>query len=313
MQLIRYPQYKPLNLSSNMVVGSCVTVGNFDGVHLGHQALITQVVNEARRAGKLSVVVCMQPMPLQYFKGSGAVEILTPFKQKFRLFESLGVDIMCLLNFNQQLAAMSAADFYRHIICTGLNAESVLVGDDFRFGVNREGDFRVLQALAQDDGVNVMQLETVVGHSQRVSSTAIRNNLRAGDFALAKAMLGREFSVEGRVAHGKKIGRTIGYPTINLELKHGAFPLHGIYIVEITIKGVQYQAVASVGYNPTIGGNAKRLEVYVLGFDQQIYGQCVEVLFYKKLRNEVEFDSLNALTSAIEEDVRLTQTFFAKQ
>jgi len=316
MQLIRYPQYKPLNLSNSVVTGSCVTVGNFDGVHLGHQALIKQVVNEAKTTGKKSVVVSMQPLPLQYFKDSSAVEVLTPFRQKFELFESLGVDVMCLLNFNQQLAAMSAVEFYQKIIYVGLSVDYILVGDDFRFGVNREGDFDKLQYLAQSDGVKAMRLETVLSNvpnnSQRVSSTAIRNSLRLGDFSLAKTMLGRNFSVKGRVAHGKKIGRTIGYPTINLELRYGAFPLHGIYVVEIIIAGVAYQAVASVGLNPSVGGNAKRIEVYVLDFNQQIYGECVEVLFYKKLRNEVEFDSLKALTSAIDEDVRLTQEFFAE-
>lgn len=307
MQLIRYPQYQSTNLSS------CVTIGNFDGVHMGHQALISQVVQQARQSGRQSVVVTMQPLPLQYFNDPYAVEILTPFKHKYMELSNLGVDVMCLLNFNHRLAAMTASEFYQNIIRDGLKAACVLVGDDFRFGANRQGDFAMLQTMADSDGIEVQQLNTVIIDDQRVSSTAIRQGLKAGDFALAKAMLGRDFNVLGRVAHGRKIGRTIGYPTINLELKQGAFPLHGIYVVKINIAGRWHPAVGSVGFNPSVGGNAKRIEVYVLDFDQQVYGQCVEVLFYKKLRNEVEFDSLSALTSAIDDDVRLTRAFFAKK
>ena len=311
MQLIRYPQYSPFKKTS------CVTIGNFDGVHLGHQALISQVVKQAKQTGRQSVVVTMQPLPLQYFNDLYAIEILTPFKHKYQLLKDLGVDVMCQLNFNRNLAAMSAARFYRTILRDGLQAEYILVGDDFRFGANRQGDFASLQHMAQNDDVEVTKLETIViddlVKDQRVSSSAIRECLGDGDFVLAKAMLGRDFNVFGRVAHGRKIGRTLGYPTINLALKQGAFSLHGVYVVEIKIAGIWYPAVASVGFNPSVGGNAKRIEVYVLNFDQQVYGQCVEVLFYKKLRNEVEFDSLNALTSAIDEDVRLTQEFFAKQ
>ncbi len=313
MQLIRYPQKRSLSQSNYISTGSCITIGNFDGVHLGHQALISQVVEQARNTGRQSVVVTMQPLPVQYFNGPYAVDILTPFKHKYQLLKELGVDVMCQLNFNHRLAAMPAAAFYRKIILAGLNAEYILVGDDFRFGANRQGDFEMLQQMAQNNGVEVTQLDTIVSCDLRVSSTAIRNSLSDGEFVKAKVMLGRDFNVRGRVAHGKKIGRTIGYPTINLALQHGAFPLHGVYVVEINISGHRYRAVASVGFNPSVGGNAKRIEVYVLDFDQQVYGQCVEVLFYKKLRNEVKFDSLNRLTSAIDEDVRLTQEFFDKR
>lgn len=304
MRLIRYPQNNPLQSSS------CVTIGNFDGVHLGHQALIAQVVEQARATGSQSVVVTMQPLPLQYFQNSYAVEILTPFRHKFKLMKAMGVDVLCVLNFNHRLAAMQADEFYQNIILNGLRAQYVLVGDDFKFGVGRQGDFTLLEKLATVDGVEVEQMSTIMNAGQRVSSTAIRCCLKSGEFELAKAMLGRGFNVIGRVAHGKKIGRTIGYPTINLELKQGAFSLHGIYIVTIKIAGDVYPAVASVGFNPSVGGNAKRIEVYILDFDQQVYGQWVEVLFYKKLRNEVEFDSLKSLTSAIDEDVRLTRKYF---
>ncbi len=321
MQLIRYPQKRSLQQLKHRSVGSCVTIGNFDGVHLGHQALISKVVKQARKSTSLSVVVSMQPLPLQYFNGSSAVEILTQFKDKYRLLKQLGVDVWCNLNFNQRLANMSAEDFYHQVIHQGLQSNYVLVGDDFKFGVGRQGDFKLLQKLAAETAVEVEKMPTftvctsVAGSEQqlRVSSTAVRAALRAGDFAQVKAMLGRGFSVSGRVAHGQKLGRELGYPTINIGIKNGAFSLHGIYVVEIIIADSKYPAVASVGFNPSVGGNAKRIEVYVLDFDQQVYGQWVEVLFYKKLRNEVEFDSLNALRSAIGQDVQQTKEYFNRQ
>ncbi len=312
MHLIRYPQNNPLRRHNNLINHSCITIGNFDGVHLGHQALIAQVVKKAQLSGRQSVVVSMQPLPTQFFHDTDAVEVLTPFKHKFQLLQAMGVDVMCLLNFNQKLANMPAVDFYQRIICEGLQAKHILVGDDFRFGVNRKGDFSMLSQLALKDDVEVVQSDSVMVDEQRVSSTIIRKYLNQGDFVTVKQMLGRDFNLLGRVAHGKKIGRTIGYPTINIELKGGAFPLHGIYVVEIKISGKLYPAVASVGFNPSVGGNAKRIEVYVLDFNQDVYGQSVEVLFYKKLRNEVEFDSLKLLTSAIEKDVQFTRNFFDK-
>lgn len=317
MRLIRYPQKTPLQPSSLQSSGlkssGSITIGNFDGVHRGHQALIAHMVNKARELGVQSVVVTMHPLPQQYFQGSDAVKILTNFKHKYHLIKQLGVDVLCVLNFNQKLASMTAAEFYQQIILKGLKSKYVLVGDDFRFGAGRKGDYELLQKLSHDDGVEVAQMDTIISAGKRVSSTAIRNNLNAGNFKLAKSMLGRDFNIKGRVASGRKIGRSIGYPTINIELKQGAFPLHGIYVAGIVIAGNCHQAVASVGYNPSVGGNAKRVEVYVLNFDQQVYGQCVEVLFYKKLRNEVKFDSLRALTATIEDDVRLTEAYFAQK
>ncbi len=305
MEVIRYPQLRAADQSSS------VTIGNFDGLHLGHRALITQVVEHAQKMGNRSVVVTMQPLPLQYFQHKGAVELLTPFRCKYHLLKEMGVDVMCVLNFNQRLAQTSAQDFFNNILIQGLGSHYILVGDDFKFGAGRKGDFAALEQMALATKTQVEQLPSIKLGSHRVSSTIVRDALQAGDFVLARDLLGRHFNVLGKVAHGQKLGRELGYPTVNIELKQGGFPLHGIYVVTIIVAGKCHQAVASVGVNPTVGGNTKRIEVYVLDFDQQIYGQCVEVLFYKKLRNEVEFDSLTALISAIEKDVQQTQEFFA--
>lgn len=305
MKIIRYPQYQPLLLDS------CVTVGNFDGVHLGHQALIKKVVEESSVHQCKSVVVTMNPLPQQFFAGKDSVEILTSFKSKAKLIAALGVDVLCVLNFNQRLAEMSAEDFFKKLLVKGLGAQYILVGDDFKFGKNRQGDFSKLQQWSIDLGLKTENLDSIQNGQMRVSSTHIRSLLRNGELMLAKQMLGRPFNILGRVVHGRKKGRELGYPTINIELKQGGFPLHGIYISHVLIAGVAYQSVTSVGMNPTVGGNVKRVEVHVLDFDQDVYGQTVEVLFYKKLRNEVKFDSLNELIGAIKQDVRAGREYFA--
>ena len=305
MKIVRYPQQQPLLLDS------CVTVGNFDGVHIGHQALIEKVVEEARIRQCKSIVVTMNPLPLQFFESKESVEILTSFKSKTRLIAAMGVDVLCVLNFNQNLSQMSAEDFFNRILIDGLGAKYLLVGDDFKFGKNRLGDFAQLQLWSKQVNLKVENLDSILKSQMRVSSTRIRTLLKQGDFSQAATMLGRDFNFSGRVAHGRKKGRELGYPTLNVELKQGGFPLHGVYVSHVRIAGVLYESVTSVGLNPTVGGNAKRVEVHVLDFNRDVYGQTVEVLFYKKLRNEVEFDGLNELIGAIEQDVMAGRKFFA--
>jgi riboflavin kinase/FMN adenylyltransferase len=306
MKIVRYPHKRPLDNCS------CVTIGNFDGVHLGHQKLIQKVVNQAQKQNCLSVVVTMHPLPQQFFSDKFAVTILSDFRLKSQLLEQLGVDVMCLLNFNHNLAAMKARDFYHQILRIGLKSKSILVGDDFKFGHNRQGDFQSLKQWGDKDHIHVEQMHSIQFDGLRVSSTAIRELLINDDLVSAKQMLGRDFNLIGQVAHGRKMGRTLGFPTINIELNHGGFPLHGIYATHIIIDGQSYPSVTSVGFNPTVGGNAKRVEVHVFDFNREIYGETVEVLFYKKLRNEVEFGSLTELTDAIAHDVKIGREFFAR-
>jgi len=305
MNIIRYPHHQPLSDPC------CLTIGNFDGVHLGHQALINRVCQQAVSRGMPSCVVTMKPLPLQYFGGSGAVEILTGFKHKARILERMNVDVMCVLNFNAAMARMSAEQFFEQVLWHGLQARYILIGDDFRFGKGRQGGARELQSWGAQCGMEVEQSSAVQVADSRVSSSQIRRHLRAGNFMSARDMLGRDFNVIGRVAHGRKMGRDLGFPTLNIELKSGAFPLHGVYVTRVRIGAQWYQSVTSVGYNPTVGGNAMRAEVHVFDFSADVYGQTVEVLFYQKLRNEVEFVSLDDLIVAIKQDVQAGHDFFA--
>jgi len=306
MKIVRYPQYSPLLKST------AVTIGNFDGVHKGHQALIKKTIAAAKTESRQSVVVTMEPLPRQYFKNRFQVELITPFKQKARLIKRLGVDVLCVLNFNRQLADRSAGAFCNEILQQGLQAQHIVVGHDFKFGADREGDVEFLSAWGQNNGVHIEIMKPINNQQGRISSTHIRSLLAAGEFQQAKQALGRDYVITGRVSYGRQLGRSLGYPTINIELNKGGNPLHGVYVVQIKIAGQWYQGVASVGYNPTVGGNAKRLEVFVLDFNADVYGHSVEVLFYKKLRNEVKFDSLYALRTAIEDDVQQTKHYFAE-
>ncbi len=305
MKIVRYPQ------AHSKVTGSCITIGNFDGVHLGHQALINRVVEEAGIRNCYSAVVTMKPLPVQYFSGKHAVDIITPFKTKAQLIAEFKVDVLCVLKFNRAMAQMSAKSFFDDILVHGLGAEYILVGDDFRFGRNREGDYAQLKLWSEAMGIKTESLNSIQSNRTRISSTLIRNLLSKGDFSAAASMLGRVFSLTGRVAHGRKMGRKLGYPTLNIELGSCGFPLHGVYVSQVRIAENTFHSVTSVGMNPTVGGNAKRVEVHVLDFNQDVYGQTVEVLFYKKLRNEVEFDSLDELVKVIETDIAAGRKFFA--
>ncbi len=308
MKFIRYPQHNP------QLQRTALTIGNFDGVHLGHQALISSVVNYAQKHNLSSCVVSMQPLASQYFMGKQNVPLLTPFKCKYHLIKSLQVDSFCLLNFNRYLAELSAENFIEDILLKGLNAQHIIIGDDFRFGKNRAGDINMLKSYCLPKGVTVAHIDTVVEEGNaRVSSSLIRQYLEKSEFDKVKQTLGRRFSILGRVSKGKQLGRTLDFPTINIKLKNRAVPINGIFCVKVRFEnGEIHLGAASIGTRPTVNGKENLLEVYILDFNKQVYGQNVEVLFYHKLRNEVKFDSLSELKQQINDDVINTRHYFNK-
>lgn len=306
MKFIRYPQ------QNSVLDKSVLTIGNFDGVHLGHQALILSVVDYAKKHDLKSCVVSMQPLASQYFMGKKNVPLLSPFKCKYHLIKALHVDNFCLLNFNKNLAELSAVDFIEEILLKGLNAQHIIIGDDFRFGKNRTGDIEMLKTYCQPQGVTIAHIDTVVEkHNERISSSLIRQHLQKSEFDKVEATLGRRFSILGRVSKGKQLGRTLGFPTINIKLKNRAVPINGIFCVKVKFEnGETHLGAASIGTRPTVNGKTNVLEVFILDFNKQVYGQNVEVLFYHKIRNEVKFDSLSELTQQINDDVIKTRHFF---
>ncbi len=308
MKFIRYPRYLTCTKSS------VITIGNFDGIHLGHQALINCVTKIAQPSNLQSVVVSMQPLASQYFAGKGNIAILTPFKTKYQLLKTLGVENFCVLNFNKNLAELSAIDFIQQILLDRLNAKHIVVGDDFRFGKNREGDFEFLKNHCQRYNVSVSSIETVSIKGSRVSSSVIRQLLRDGKFDQAKSYLGRRYSISGKISKGQQLGRELNFPTINLKLGKRVLPIAGIFCVKVVLNSTKtYLGAASIGTRPTVNGSTNILEVHILDFNKQVYGQNVEVLFYHKIRNEVKFDSLDELKRHIKDDVIKTRLYFKKQ
>ena len=309
MKLIRYPQSFPLKQAS------VLTIGNFDGVHVGHQALINQVTQSAKKNNLQSIVVTMQPLPFQYFNKKQQTLILTPFKHKFKLIEKLGVDNFCVLNFNQKLAQYSAQDFIQKVLIDGLKVRHIIIGDDFRFGINRSGNIDTLKLYCQPLGIKVDSIMTVSRDEARVSSTFIRKALIQDEFSSVKDCLGRYYSIIGKVSKGQQLGRKLDFPTINLKLNKWQISIEGVFCVTVKFANepqLLLLGAASIGTRPTVGGLDKILEVHILNFNKEVYGQNVEVLFHHKLRNEVKFDTLSELKRHIKDDVIKTRLFFDK-
>lgn len=291
---------------------TAVTIGNFDGVHLGHQAMLERLTHAARERGLESWVLTFEPHPREFFTPEQAPARLTNLREKEELFSRFGVEHVHVCHFNQELASLSAEAFVQHFLVDALQAKWVLVGDDFRFGAKRLGDFGLLQHEGARHGFEAFAMPSVMVDGLRISSTAVREALAAGDLAMARRLLGRPYSISGRVVHGDKLGTEIGYPTANIQLKHNKPPLAGIFAVELCgLPGGNLPGVASLGVRPTVKQDGlPTLEVHVFDFKQQIYGSHVHVDFLHKLRDEEKFPSLDALIAAIAKDVADAKEYF---
>ena len=288
-----------------------VTFGNFDGVHLGHQALLAQLRTAAKARGLPSAVVIFEPHPREFFTPDKAPTRLTNLREKLELLAENHVDRVHVCRFNSQFAQMSAADFI-HALHENMHAGHVLIGDDFRFGSGRSGDFALMEKIGMQRGFSVGAMHSVLHDGVRVSSTAVRTLLAAGDLHAATRYLGRPYSISGRVMHGDKLGREIGFPTANVQLKHNRPPLSGIFVVRVTGDHIApLHGAASLGVRPTVKAHGRAvLEVHLLDFAQNIYGQHLRVEFLHKLRDEAKFSDLESLTQQIALDVEQTRKFF---
>jgi riboflavin kinase/FMN adenylyltransferase len=292
--------------------GCVATIGNFDGVHLGHQAVLEQLAEKAVELGLPTVLITFEPQPMEYFIPDKVPARLTRFREKMLALQRYSVDRVCCLSFNNKLANLSAEDFIEQILVQKLNVKYLVVGDDFRFGLNRTGTFDMLVTAGEKFGFQVVSMHTFEIDAERVSSTRIRTALEKGDMARAEKLLGRSYRMSGRVAHGEKLGRELGFPTANIHLHRHASPVQGIFVVEVFgLDKEPLQGVASVGTRPTINETKALLEVFLFDFDQDIYGRHIQVSFLKKLRDEEKFDSLEALKNQIQDDVEKAQAYFA--
>lgn len=293
--------------------GCLLTIGNFDGVHLGHQALIQKLAQRARVLRLPVVVMLFEPQPLEYFLTTQAPARLTSLREKVVQFSRLPVDSLLVLKFNQALAELSAEDFVRKILLDALNVKHLVVGDDFHFGKNRTGNFIFLQMLGARYGFTVEDTQAFLLNGVRVSSTAVRSALSAGDLTTAAHLLGRNFALSGRVVYGKQLGRTLGYPTINIPLRQPGVPLSGVFAIELVgLRERPLQGVANIGIRPTLAANGGwLLEAHLFDFNDQCYGCSVEIQLLHKLRDEQTFSALSALKAQIAQDVLAAKQFFA--
>jgi riboflavin kinase/FMN adenylyltransferase len=288
-----------------------LTIGNFDGVHLGHQALLNELRAAAQERGLQSAVVIFEPHPREFFTPQQAPVRLTSLREKLELFAGLGIDRVHVCRFNKVFAQMSAANFI-NALHEKMSARFVLIGDDFRFGSGRGGDFALMEKIGAQLGFAVQSMRTVAHEGVRISSTAIRAALAGGHLRTAQRYLGRHYSISGRVEHGDGMGRKLGFPTANIQLKHNLPPLSGIFVVQAHAEGMGVlQGVSSLGVRPTLKRDAKPvLEVHLLEFAQQIYNKHLRVEFLQKLRDEEKYPDVETLTRHIALDVENAKKWF---
>ncbi len=292
--------------------GCVATIGNFDGVHLGHQAVFKNLRERAAAFGLPTTVVTFEPQPQEFFAPAAAPARLTRMREKLQALKDAGIDRVVLLEFGQKLASMTASQFVQELLVDGLDVRLLFVGDDFRFGRGRVGDIHLLRQVGAAHGFEVANMNTFMDGEARISSTRIREALARGDLALAERNLGRPYQICGRVAHGDARGRTIGFPTANIDLHRKVSPVHGVFAVMVHgLAEGPLPGVANIGNRPTVTGDSRYLlEVHLFDFARVIYGEHVQVEFRKRLRDERRFESFDALRRQIERDAAQARAFF---
>jgi riboflavin kinase / FMN adenylyltransferase len=295
--------------------GCVATIGNFDGVHLGHRAVFQRLLARGRELGLPATVITFEPQPMEVFAPESAPARLTRLREKLGALRASDIERVMLLEFGPRLAAMPAPEFVQRLLIEGLGVRFLLVGDDFRFGRGRTGDFALLRdmgrvAEANGAGFAVEDLHTITHGAERISSTRVREALARGDLEQARHLLGRPYCLEGRVVHGDKRGRAIGFPTANIALHRRVSPVRGVYAVRVKGLGSEpWPGVANIGTRPTVDGTSARLEVHLFDFDQSIYGRHLEVELVLRLRDEQRFQSFEALRAQIQRDAETARAF----
>ena len=283
---------------------NCVlTIGNFDGVHIGHQHVLDKLREESKRHGVPSVVMVFEPQPQEVFLGENAAARILTFRDKYQKLKKMGIDRLLVVHFNKEFAAMSPLAFIQDLLVTKLGVKHLIVGDDFRFGQKRAGDFDLLKAQSQQLGFTVEDSKTFLFSKQRASSTAVREYLELSDFASAEQLLGEPFEMKGKVIHGEKNGRKFGFPTANVAVKRRVLPIKGVFAVQVGLEGETLFGVANIGNKPTLNGIKPVLETHIFDFDRNLYGQRISIQPLFKIRDEQKFESIEQLISQIQEDV----------
>lgn len=292
--------------------GCAVTIGNFDGLHLGHRAVLARLAARASTLGVPSVVMSFEPTPREYFMGADAPPRLARFREKFLGLAEQGVDRLFCARFDAGMATLEPDDFIRDYLVDGLGVRYLAVGDDFHFGKNRAGNFATLQAAGREYGFEVEDTPTRTLDGIRVSSTAVRAALAAGELALATRLLGRHYGMTGRVIEGRKLGRSLGFPTVNVRPGRRVLPVTGVFAV--VVKGVTerpWPAVANLGTRPTVGGMEPLLEAHLFDFGGDLYGRRIMIEFVARLRDERHFEDMQGLKTQMHRDAELARQILA--
>ena len=315
MYLIRGIQNIDLYKERHPETKLIATIGNFDGLHLGHQHIINNMQKDALKNGWKKLVIFTEPHAKEFFAESLGTDEkkpprILPWSEKVKRMKELGIEFAFFLNFNNQLRNMTPEVFLSKVL-SNLSIKKLVIGDDFRFGANREGDFAFLQDWGVKSKIEVEKTETFIIKDQRVSSTRIRECLLANDFNEAKELLGRPYTFSGKVVFGKQLGSQLGVPTANLWLPKNKLPIAGVYIVKVLFEGKEFGGIANMGTRPTVDGQTPVLEVHILEFSQRIYGKKITVEFCKKVRDEKKFDGLEALKEQIFKDISTAKEYFS--
>ena len=287
------------------------TIGNFDGLHLGHQAILNKIKQNASKFNGKTIVFFTEPHAAEYFSNSSNKNKkppprISPWREKFELLKKNEIDFACFLKFNDKLRTMSPGDFISEIL-DSINLVSFTVGDDFRFGADRKGDTDLLKNWGDKKGILVENTETIIFDGQRVSSSRIREELLNNNFKNAEKLLGRPYTFSGKIVHGQHLGKTINIPTANIWLPNQRLPIKGVYAVKCKLDDLSLNGIANMGIRPTVGGEKPVLEVHLFEFNENIYSQRIRVKFVEKIRDEKKFDNLDMLKSQIQEDISIAK------
>jgi riboflavin kinase / FMN adenylyltransferase len=293
-------------------VRTVLTIGNFDGVHLGHQKILTSVVERARATNHLAMAITFSPHPLAVVRPEAAPPLLETLEQRLRHLENLGLDAALILHFDMGLAALSPENFVRRILCDTLRANSVLIGEEFRFGHKQAGDVALLRELGRSLGFEVQCIPRVNVRGTVVSSTAVRNAVVAGDVSRAVRLLGRPFALQGEIRAGTGTGHRVLFPTLNLSTGQEVLPAHGVYATETVVGGKCYRSATNVGVRPTFDGTHLTIESHLFDFSQHVTSGAMEVRFWHRLRAERKFSGPEELRKQIQRDIARTRSFFAR-
>ncbi len=309
MYLARRPNSIPFDLVRD---GSVATIGSYDGVHLGHRKLLESVLKKAHSSGLPSVVMSFEPTPKEYFSSSSPPARLMRFREKFEALADVGIDLFYCPRFDEQMKNIAADTFIRQLLIQSLNIRHLVIGDDFHFAKGRQGNIDQLQRAGKALAYDVHQIASVLENGERVSSTAIRRALWAGELDNASRLLGRHYRMSGKVIEGGHLGRELGFPTANVNLRRRQSAVMGIFAVRVSGLGAEsLEAVASVGTRPTFGGTKPILEVHIFDFDDDIYGKYIHIDFVARLRSEVKFDEVKDLVEQMHRDAERARAILA--